>query len=78
MQLAELLLRQLAMFLFSMNPCSVLNKITLLLMPYATSFLLCNLPLKFTRRYRNLHGDFCGLIALHFFCTLQQEIGAGI
>ena len=34
MQLAELLILQLAMFLFSMNQCSVLNKITLVLMQY--------------------------------------------
>ena len=42
MQLAELSLLQLAMFLFLMNPCSVLTNITLLLMQYATSFLLGN------------------------------------
>ena len=42
MQLAEFSQLQLAMFLFLMNPCSVLNKIALLLMEYATSFVLCN------------------------------------
>ena len=71
MQLAEFSLLQLAMFLFLMNPCSVFNKIALLLMQYATSFLLwpgyVTVPLKCTRRYRNLHGDFDGPIAHHFF-----------
>ena len=50
MQLAEFILLQLSMFLFLMNPYSVLYKITLLLMQYATSFLLCN------RSFRSVHG----------------------
>ena len=70
MQLADFLLLQLAMFLFLMNPCSVLNKITLLLMQYATSFLV---PLKCIRRYRNLHGDCGGPIAHHFFALYSKK-----
>ena len=74
MQLAEFFLPQLAMFLFLMNPYSVLNKITLLLMQYATSFVLCvTVPLKCTRRYRNLLGDFGGPIAHHFFALYSKK-----
>ncbi len=42
MQLSELLLLQVALFLFPMNARAVLNKITLLVMQYVTSLLLCN------------------------------------
>ena len=76
MQLAELLLLQLAMFLFLMNPCSVLNKIALLLMHYATSCLSCRpltVPLECTRRYRNLLGDFGGPTAHHFFALYSKK-----
>ena len=73
MQLAEFLLLQLAMLLFLMNPCSVLNKITLLLMQFATSFYYVTVPLKCTRRYRNLHGDFGGPIARHFVALNSKK-----
>ena len=56
---------------------SVLNKITLLLMQCATSFYYVTVRLKCTRRYRNLHEDFGGLIAHQFlYFTARNRCGA--
>ena len=74
MQLAEFSLLQLAMFLFLMNPCSVFNKIALLLMQYATSFLLCNRSFEIYVIYTEILMVRLHITVLHF--TARNRCGA--
>ena len=55
----------------------MLNNITLLLMQCVTSFYYVTVPLKCTQRYRNLHGDFGGVIAHNIlYFTARNMCGA--
>ena len=77
MQFSQLLPLRVALFLFSRNRCSVLNKIKMLLMRYATS---CSLGSRSFEGYGGIvkfTRIFWWSDCTSHFCTLQQEIGAG-